>query len=497
MPMPASPLKIGFGVPFHEAIKAAQQRKVVLPDVYYGELQGVLRQMAFSIAGLASFDQLQIVRDSLSAKLQSGQTFNEWQKDILESGTLDLPRHQLDNIFRTNVQSAYNRGRWQRFEQNKANRPCLMYDGINDNRIRPAHKALDGIIRYINDPFWDTYAPLNGYRCRCRLISLTEAEAQKRSQPGSEQRYYGPEGKEVTVQTAGNGLNKVIDERLMKPDKGWGYNPGKDVLAGVQRGIANREGKDGTVLLSALKTKLANDMHIISKPGFDRVQETLTQLAGTRPEWFPSGFNGIHAVTNAELFAGFRPKTGAFYLSTDDELVPGFKPADELQDAVLKIKTGDALTFNNEYAVETLWHEMLHGITGITAVRFELGTEPLEEGIIQAVSRLSYPALLTGLGGEANHQSAIITHGYAYPGTAGNILTLIAAAGLEHQTVIDLFMQHKTAWKEPFAELLSSGLNIKKERINTLYGHAIGKALADFKEKIAVLIRNAPRNSHE
>ncbi|MDT8427124.1 MAG: hypothetical protein RQ733_14255, partial [Methyloprofundus sp.] len=54
-------------IPFHTAIKAAQQRGVVLPEVYYGELQGLARQQAFSIAGLAALDQLEQVRNSLSA----------------------------------------------------------------------------------------------------------------------------------------------------------------------------------------------------------------------------------------------------------------------------------------------------------------------------------------------------------------------------------------------------------------------------------------------
>ena len=259
MPMPDSPLKIGFNVPFSEAIKAAQQRGVVLPDVYYGVLQGLARQQAFSIAGLASLDQLTIVRDSLAAKLQNGQTFRQWQKDILESGTLDLPQHRLDNIFRTNIQSNYNRGRWERFVEVKATRPYLMYDAINDSRVRPTHLAMDSIIRPVGDTFWNTHAPLNGYRCRCRLISLSEGQAQARSGADTKnQTYYGPEGQEIPQVQGGHGLNKVIDEEGMKPDKGFDYNPGEDLLAGVNQGIESRRVTAPVKLVRALNTKLAN-----------------------------------------------------------------------------------------------------------------------------------------------------------------------------------------------------------------------------------------------
>jgi len=59
------PLSFGFGVSFEQAINAAIKRNVVLPDVYYGELQGIARQLAFSIAGVTAFDQLDAVRLSL------------------------------------------------------------------------------------------------------------------------------------------------------------------------------------------------------------------------------------------------------------------------------------------------------------------------------------------------------------------------------------------------------------------------------------------------
>jgi len=178
--------------------------------------QGLARTKAFSIAGISSLDTLTVVRDSLAAKLQSGQTFKEWKKDILESGTLDLPDHRLENIFRTNIQGNYNRGRWDYFNRNQDAFPYLMYDAINDTRVRPAHLAMDNIIKPVGDPFWAEHAPPNGYMCRCSLINLTESQAKRRS--GGD-----------------NGLNKLVDLEAMQPDKGWDYNPGKDMLKGVDQ----------------------------------------------------------------------------------------------------------------------------------------------------------------------------------------------------------------------------------------------------------------------
>jgi len=471
--MAESPLKIGFNVPFSEAIKAAQQRKVVLPETYYGELQGLARQQAFSISSLASLDQLTIVRDSLAAKLQSGQTFRQWQKDITESGTLDLPRHRLDNIFRTNIQSNYNRGRWERFVEGKDTRPYLMYDAINDSRVRPSHLAMDGIIRTVDDPFWNTHAPLNGYRCRCRLISLNERMAQARSGNGT-------------------GLNKGVDAGKMEPDKGFDYNPGEDLLVGIKQGIESRDGKASPMLLSALNSKITETMKIISLPNFNVVQNKLAELADKNQEWFPKGFNGIHAVSNPELFAALDIQKGMFYISSADDLVSGFSPANDLISAMRKIQSGSELTFNNEYAVETLWHEITHGITGIAPKRYPINIEPLQEGVVQIIARHSYQKLLIALGAKPIFQQEIIASGLAYSNVTSNLLYLFNLSGINPLEIPDIVKNGDT--DNQLKELVSERLSISINKAGYLLNQAESKMPSDFKAKIDVQIRNAPRN---
>jgi SPP1 gp7 family putative phage head morphogenesis protein len=171
MPMP-EPIKLGFNQPFYRAVEELKKRGIVLPDKYYGELQGLHRQLNFSIAGKASLDQLQGALDSLEKVMNEGQTFAKWQKDIRVQD-LGLPKHRLDNIFRTNIQAAYNRGHWENFVEHKKTRPYLMYDAINDSRVRPTHLAMDGIIRPVGDSFWATNYPPNGFRCVLPWTKIT------------------------------------------------------------------------------------------------------------------------------------------------------------------------------------------------------------------------------------------------------------------------------------------------------------------------------------
>jgi SPP1 gp7 family putative phage head morphogenesis protein len=236
-------ISINFNLPFDEAIQAMASRGVVLPDSYYGKLQGIHRQLSASIADVAKLDQLKAVFDSLTDTLKNGGTFAQWQQHV-DVNNLGLAEHRLDNIFRTNIQQAYNSGQWQHALANKTTHPYLLYDAINDSRTRPTHKANDGIIRKIDDPIWKRiWFSRNVYRCRCRLIALTEQQAIARSGDGL-------------------GIHKTATEDP-KRDTAW---DNVDVLNaevmgfGVDRAIAKRmtEGKVDKVLLSVFNKSIAD-----------------------------------------------------------------------------------------------------------------------------------------------------------------------------------------------------------------------------------------------
>ena len=112
----------------------------------------------------------------------------------------------VDTIFRNAVQTAYGAGHWRRFEETKDDQPYLMYDAVNDSRTRPAHRALDGIIRPVDDPFWLTHSPPMGHNCRCTLIQLDAEQAEIRSRNG-------------------RGLNQPETPEMRGDDDGWGRKP--------------------------------------------------------------------------------------------------------------------------------------------------------------------------------------------------------------------------------------------------------------------------------
>lgn len=230
------PFSIAFDLPFEEAIAIAKSKGVVLPHVYYEELPAHLRRRAFTVSGLASIKQIAAIKKKLDDIIASGGTladFQTWAKDA-DLGL--MPRH-AETIFRNAVQGAYNAGQWRSFEANKRFRPYLMFDAINDHRTRKNHAACSGVIRRVDDPFWDTHTPMMGHNCRCTLISLNERQAQARSQ-------------------GDNGLNKKETPEMAADGPGWGLRPTewREAEAAMERAALDEIGS--RVLRSAAARRL-------------------------------------------------------------------------------------------------------------------------------------------------------------------------------------------------------------------------------------------------
>lgn len=63
---------------------------------------------------------------------------------------------------------------WERTQADKDILPFLQYQTVNDGRVRPEHAAWQGIIKPVDDEFWNTHMPPNDWGCRCRVIRLHE-----------------------------------------------------------------------------------------------------------------------------------------------------------------------------------------------------------------------------------------------------------------------------------------------------------------------------------
>ena len=236
------------------------------------------------------------------------------------------------------------------------------------------------------------------------------------------------------------------------------------------------------------------ELPTIDFAGMDEIHDTLWNLSIRQTSWFPKGYQSTSIIDGGKiLFAAVR--NGRFYLSNSDTLVAGYRPAEALLAALRKIKTREAISFNEEYAVETLWHEMMHERTSIITERRIVGEDPLPEGIVQLTARLTYGKLLAALGGAPAHQDRILKNGLAYPTLTRNLVELVIRAGLTGEDIEKILLNYGQQWLEPFKTVLAERLNTK--RVGSLLRYASSKPLADFREKLDVQIRNAPLRRRE
>jgi SPP1 gp7 family putative phage head morphogenesis protein len=88
----------------------------------------------------------------------------------------DYNRNYLGVEYDAVVGQSQSASAWLNYETDKELLPFLKYVTAGDSNVRPEHAALNGIVRRVDDKFWDRYMPLNGWGCRCDVVQLDEAE---------------------------------------------------------------------------------------------------------------------------------------------------------------------------------------------------------------------------------------------------------------------------------------------------------------------------------
>jgi len=207
---------------------------------------------AFTVAGVMKMDVLVDIRQAVDKALASGQSYSDFEKELIpvlqrrgwwgrdaqtnkETGEVlgkGLSPWRLKTIYQNNLQPAYMAGRWKFFVDNQANRPYLEYVAIMDKRTRPAHAALNGLVFRIDDPFWQSFYPPNGYGCRCRARSRSDDDVTSNNLNVGNSTGRLSVTQVPTSSKEGAPLVDVTRYeyqlgKYVAPDPGWSYNPGQ------------------------------------------------------------------------------------------------------------------------------------------------------------------------------------------------------------------------------------------------------------------------------
>lgn len=196
-------------LPPQEAIAYMQGRELVGETFSAYDLWQDQHGRAFTISRLARADLLEALQKSLAQSVAGDLNRKDWidnaekllknagwwgSKEVTDPRTGELLKTRFNHarlqlIFDTNVRQAQAAGQWQRLLRNRRIHPYARYVCMDDDRVRPLHRSWHNVTLPLDDPWWQTHRPPNGYRCRCRIIGVSQRDYDRGevlSRPGAE-----------------------------------------------------------------------------------------------------------------------------------------------------------------------------------------------------------------------------------------------------------------------------------------------------------------------
>lgn len=218
------------------------------------EADAAAHARSFTVAKAVRLDVLTSIHSEVDRALSTGTTERDfiktltprlqeagwWGKQMVVDSAGGIEEVQLGSparlatIYRTNLATTYQAGRYQQQLGSTDTHPYWQYLAIIDGNTRKSHAAMHGRVFRFDDPIWDTMYPPNDWGCRCRVRALT-AEQVKRMGLTVES-----SGGAITTQTVESGVDKRTGEvyqadvttftrgnQRMTTGAGWANNAGQ------------------------------------------------------------------------------------------------------------------------------------------------------------------------------------------------------------------------------------------------------------------------------
>lgn len=184
--------------------------KILLSSKKFYSLVNAARVRAFTVSRVAKMEIIDDIRSAVQAAIDNGETLADFMSRLGEvmdeKGWGGLTPWHAETVFRTNIQTSYSVQHEEQYRESGDAFPLAEYEATMDDRVRDEHAEMDGKIYPVDDPFWDTWTPPNGFNCRCSKRYIHKYEAEERGLKASDP---PPAG--------------------IMPDKGFDVNPVKSI----------------------------------------------------------------------------------------------------------------------------------------------------------------------------------------------------------------------------------------------------------------------------
>lgn len=178
------PVRYG-SLPFKEQISFFRQ-KLNMPTEHWDDLWRDAHNRGFMVAGATKTDLLADLRGAVDKAISDGKSLNWFKQEFKNI----VARHGWEHtgpanwrsevIFETNLRQSYNAGREAQIEKIKHKRPYALYRHGDSEHPRELHLKWNNMVLPVDDPWWETHSPANGFGCKCKKFLLSEDDVKRR-----------------------------------------------------------------------------------------------------------------------------------------------------------------------------------------------------------------------------------------------------------------------------------------------------------------------------
>lgn len=160
-----------FSKQFVRAISEGDGKKVNLADTeftYGARDDAYITSMEMNVFHFSAAKTLAELQELNSLFRESG-SFEEFHGKALHVTDIFNKTWQKTE-YETAVLTAESASNYQRLAGKTRLFPYWVYKTVGDDKVRPEHAELDGLILPASDPRWDKIFPPNGWKCRCYVV---------------------------------------------------------------------------------------------------------------------------------------------------------------------------------------------------------------------------------------------------------------------------------------------------------------------------------------
>lgn len=197
------------------------------------EMKEKLQNDAFIFSGLKTHAQLLEASTLLMDKEGKIRSFEQFAQDFNKINQ-NYNQHYLEAEWQFAISSSQSAANWAKIDE--TGRYNLQYRTANDDRVRDNHRVLHDITLPQDDPFWVSYYPPNGWRCRCTVVEVLKSKYEV-----SDPQKALEQGEKATTQIGANGKNKLeifrfnpgAEQKLFPPKHPYNKVKGTDEVKKV------------------------------------------------------------------------------------------------------------------------------------------------------------------------------------------------------------------------------------------------------------------------